>query len=62
MTEQTPVEALLAVLELMRQCGEAAKGYRAHLESLGFSPTAAEQASLHFLMLLQTKAFEGGGS
>ena len=60
MTDQSYGEALMTVLEMMRQCAEAARGYRAHLEGMGFSPTFAEQASLHFLLSLQQQAFEGG--
>lgn len=51
-------EAFMTALDMAKRFGELAAGYRANLEALGYSPTAAEQASLHLLMLMQAKAFE----
>lgn len=46
------------VMDVARQCAEAAQGYRAQLEAMGFSPTAAEQAALHLLLAMQQRVFE----
>ena len=53
-------EAFAGVLDIMRQAAEAAWGYRQELERMGYSPTAAEQASLHLLVELQAFALRGG--
>jgi hypothetical protein len=39
---------LLAISEMMAQVAEQAQGYRAGLEALGFSPTAAEVMAIEF--------------
>ena len=59
MGEQSLTEAFAGVLDIMRQAAEAAWGYRQELERMGYSPTAAEQASLHLLVELQAFALRG---
>lgn len=39
---------LLSITEMMGQVAEQTQGYRAQLEQLGFSPTAAELMAIEF--------------
>lgn len=50
-------EAMAQVLDQMHQLEEAARGYRARLERMGWSPTAAENMALQFHAGLVTSAF-----
>lgn len=53
------VDALANISEMLSPFGEMATGYRKQLEEQGWSPTAAEQASLTVLINLIQKAFNG---
>jgi hypothetical protein len=41
-------EGLLTIVDMMGQVAEQTKGYRATLEQMGFSPTAAEVMAIEF--------------
>jgi len=46
--------------ELAYTIGEAAKGYRTHLEAEGFSPTMAETMAAQYHAFLLQRLFHGG--
>jgi hypothetical protein len=71
MTDQkptTPAEVANAVAgaaanmrEALRPVEEAARGYKLELEQHGWSPTAAEQVAVHWIISMQTIAFTHAG-
>lgn len=50
-----------SMIETMKTFADGARGYKLYLEAQGWSPTAAEQAALHYLMQCQAQVIGGGG-
>ena len=60
-SKQGMSEALLLVADMMEGVIAATAGYRAQLETAGFSPTAAEAMAMSYHEALLSAAFSGVG-
>lgn len=59
MSDTTTQDALMGLQDLLAQYAEMVAGYRARLEAMGWSPTAAEWCALQVLLAMQAKILGG---